>query len=396
MLLGTSSLVVHGDYEVIMIGESSLEVQPENEALLVGESEMWATANDELVIGEGYIQGVTGRGGEGNITHGYGLIPSVIGSGEGGFHVPTPTVIAAGTLAKIGGSGVMTTVHVGTHDSSIPSVFSHGGEGNYGKGSGLLSPVQAFGVYGLPNDEAEMIDFMIAGGTITSTHVLTVVFVSEGTVTDTISLTRVQAVEFISQLEQSDIMTVLGTFTESFIETLTAVDRNSQNVITTDGNTEPDLDTEGMVWVVNTETGASSQYEQYGFNSFFNRPSDGKSYGICSSGIYRLNGDTDAGADISALADFGRSDYGTSHKKKIPYIYLGVGSNGVLYLKVDSDGESYIYEMRNSSTAVKNHRVDVGKGLHGNYWNPVLMNKDGADFDLNAIQFEPIVSSRRI
>jgi hypothetical protein len=156
----------------------------------------------------------------------------------------------------------------------------------------------------------------------------------------------------------------------------------------------PDLDTEGRVWVVNTDTGASSQYEQYGFNSFFKR--DGISYGIANDGIYKLDGDDDAGVDISALVNFGKSNFGITHKKKAPYIYVGIGSDGLMYLKCNVDGSEYVYTMRSSSTAVKNHRFDTGKGLEGTYWNLELMNKEGADFVIASVQFQPLISSRRI
>jgi len=395
-MYGTSSLTVHGDYDVILIGRGLLEVRDEPEVVLIGTSECYATAY-LATIGNALLPAITGIGSDFEYAIGSAELPSVFqNSGDGGFWVPTAITIGFGSLPKIGGSGVVVTIHGGDGSAELPAIIGIGGDFKYGSGSAMLPSITAFGMYGLPNDEADMIDYMVVGSLQETDRILTVIFVSDGNITDTMSLTRIQAVEFISQLEQSDLMTVLGTFTESFIENLTAISRNSQNIVSTDGNVKPDVNDAGMVWVVNTETGASSQYEQYGFNSFFIRPSDGKAYGICPSGIYRLTGDTDDGIEISALADFGRSDYGTPYKKKIPYIYLGVGSNGMLYLKVDADGDSYIYEMRNNSTAVKNHRVDIGKGLHGNYWNPVLMNKNGSNFDLNAVQFEPIISSRKI
>jgi hypothetical protein len=41
-------------------------------------------------------------------------------------------------------------------------------------------------------------------------------------------------------------------------------------------------------------------------------------------------------------------------------------------------------------------RVDIGRGLRSNYWNFELMNREGADFEIDTIKFMPIVLERRI
>jgi len=392
-MYGTSKLTVHGDYDVILIGESELTIVDDPVVILAGSGECYAVA-DVYATGNATLPPISGIGSDSEYSVGSSLLPAIIQtSGESGFWVPTPVTTGYATLPSIGGSAISITVHDSTGDATLPAITGLGGDFKYGVGSAVLPFFTSFGMYGLPNDEADIIDYMIIGTLQDTERILSVVFISEGTISDTYTLNRLQAVQFISTLEQSDSMTVLGTFTQSFIDTITASSRNSQNIVVA-GNVKPDLNDEGQVWVVNVDTGASSQYEQYGFNSFFNR-SDG-AYGICSSGIYRLSGSTDAGFPISALVDFGRSDFGTSLKKKNPYVYLGIGSNDEMYLKVDCDGVSHVYLMTNNTIAVKNHRVKVGKGKHGNYWSFTLMNKDGADFDLNAIQFEPIISSRSI
>jgi hypothetical protein len=123
---------------------------------------------------------------------------------------------------------------------------------------------------------------------------------------------------------------------------------------------------------------------------------DGYCYGIADDGIYRLDGDTDAGIDIDALLEIGRSDLGIPNKKKIINVYAGVSSTGKMYLKVDADEQVYTYEARSSSTAIKTHRFDAGKGLEGNYYNLTLINQDGCDFDLETIHFEPIALKGKI
>lgn len=155
----------------------------------------------------------------------------------------------------------------------------------------------------------------------------------------------------------------------------------------------PDVDESSRVWVMNLDTGASSQYEGYGFNSFYE--SEGSYYGVADDGIYLLEGHTDSGISIDALVEFGLSNLGTTYKKAVKNVYLGVGSSGKMYLKVKADAETYIYEARSSSTEIMNHRVDVGRGLNGTYFNFTLVNK-GNEFDLETISFEPFTMSRKI
>lgn len=393
----TSALYVYGDYDVVMQGASELEIEFDPYVEMSGTSEFYATGNGVgYGGGRSYLPTISGRGGYDNPGYGEGVseLPVIFTNGEGGHYIPPATTIGLSYLPYISGSGVLIRSRAGGGVQFLPTMDSRGGDFLYGVGEATLQPLVTFGMYGLDRLEANMVDYLLIGTGIAAQHVLHVVFISDGTISDTISLTRIQSIEFLSQLNQSDTMSVLGTFTQSFIDNLTIESRHGENVITGSGYITPALDSEGMVWVVNIDTGASSQYEQYGFNSFFER--DGEAYGVADNGIYRLEGDTDAGLQISALADFGKSNFGTSFKKKCPYVYLGVGSDGSMYLKVDADEQTYVYEMRNNSEAIENHRVDVGKGLQGNYWNFTLMNRDGADFDLDSIQFEPIVSSRRI
>jgi hypothetical protein len=77
-------------------------------------------------------------------------------------------------------------------------------------------------------------------------------------------------------------------------------------------------------------------------------------------------------------------------------VYLAVASDDVMILRVEADGEDYFYEARSSSNELSNHRVDLGRGLEGVNWSFSLLNKNGADFDLESLQFVPIVKKRRI
>jgi hypothetical protein len=67
-----------------------------------------------------------------------------------------------------------------------------------------------------------------------------------------------------------------------------------------------------------------------------------------------------------------------------------------MILKVDADGIMRYYEARTNSEALRQHRVDVGRGTRGVFWNFTVMNQNGDDFELANVEFQPITVQRRI
>lgn len=148
------------------------------------------------------------------------------------------------------------------------------------------------------------------------------------------------------------------------------------------------------VWVVNAETGASTRYENYPFNSF--AFFDGAYYGCRSDGIYRLDGDTDNGAPIQTMMSFGKRDFGTSALKQVTHVYAGLSSGGRLFLKTIVNGEEFTYVARTASEDLRQQRFDLGRGLRANYLEFELYNADGDDFELASVEFLVVPLNRRI
>lgn len=151
----------------------------------------------------------------------------------------------------------------------------------------------------------------------------------------------------------------------------------------------------GETWVVNAESGASSFYEGFNFNSFGTVA--GQPYGARTDGLYLLSGDTDAGASIRASVSFGRTDFRTRQLKRMEYAYVGLASSGTMYLKIKvRDGEEYTYAARRSDDYMSVQRVDVGRGIRAAFLAFELYNSDGCDFELNSVEFQAAELSRRI
>lgn len=156
----------------------------------------------------------------------------------------------------------------------------------------------------------------------------------------------------------------------------------------------PVLSQQGDVWVVNDDTGASSNYENYGFTSY--AKFQGRHYGVKSDGVYLLEGSTDKGALIRSSIALGRHDFGTTAKKAVPNCYIGLSSSGNVFLKVVADGQTYFYKTVRNNGALTTQRVQLGKGLKASHLVFELYNETGADFEIDSIEFEVAQLDRRI
>lgn len=145
-------------------------------------------------------------------------------------------------------------------------------------------------------------------------------------------------------------------------------------------------------WVVNTRTGAVTEYGNYEFNSFAQR---GHKYlGASSTGLYELNGDDDQGADIIARIKSGWAQFAGSRYSMFKAAYLGVHGSGDVFFKVEAGtGETYTYQVVVQD--MQTTKVRMGKGLRARYFSFELVTT-GQDFDLDTIEFVPIVAQRRV
>lgn len=154
-------------------------------------------------------------------------------------------------------------------------------------------------------------------------------------------------------------------------------------------------------WVLNTEAAMPvSEYDNYLFNSLAYSPDE--MLGCTDQGLYVLDGEDDAGADIDAKITSLMLDFDTTKLKRMSTAYMGYTSNGQLLLKIRSVDQGqfveYWYEGRNPDEQVPpgQNRMKIGKGLRSRYWTFELVNIDGSDFELDKVELYPIVLQRRI
>lgn len=184
--------------------------------------------------------------------------------------------------------------------------------------------------------------------------------------------------------------TVYSTLFDSAAEQIAVGDRATTAVFRiVDGGFRDD----GVAWVVNAESSASTRYDTYGFNSFARI--GGKHYGARQDGVYLLEGTSDAGEPITSGVSFGKQDFGTQALKHMNAVYAGVSSTGTLFLKVGDGKNSYTYKARRKDDHMRTQRFDTGRGLRANYFD-LQLTSDADAFELDSVTFHVLPSSRRI
>lgn len=149
-------------------------------------------------------------------------------------------------------------------------------------------------------------------------------------------------------------------------------------------------------WVLNTATGATSEYQGLQFNSLA-RIGD-RYFGASETGVHELVGANDNGVAIATYVQTGLIDFGDTHEKMVPYAYLAADAEGRIALGVSASGENGVaqhwYEATMDNAAVKNLRIPVGRGLRGRHWKFEVASDALKKFD--ALTTLPVVLSRRV
>lgn len=145
------------------------------------------------------------------------------------------------------------------------------------------------------------------------------------------------------------------------------------------------VELEGEVWecyALNTPKFYPSMYSGYNFNSYC--VFENRAFAANETGIYELDGDTDAGAEIHTGIILNQTDFGFPNQKRFRRGYFGItGAHPVVILEADN-GEREVYAINDRGKSVMSH------GLKAKKWTLSV-----ADFDtLDIIKLIPIMLSK--
>ena len=388
-MLGKGYLHIY-DFDVLFKGYGSLQVGlPEQLASVIftGTGVLYTNGTTDYI--RAYFPGMAGQLFE--TVDGYGGVsgtfpPMAVALEEYAF-VPSGLEYIFALFPSMVCSMTTTDIDPGEINATFPSLVGRiYEEEEYGEISATFPSQYGLLFEGGPPQEAWLLETILcldaARGDIEH-----IIFIDEtGTITNTVSASRILIAAIIEQVTASDSASLLATFYAPGFEAGT---------IYADGNLEvgslPGLEIEDRVWVVNIDTGASSQYYNFGFNSFFTDEATGIDYGVADDGIYQLDVTTDQDSAIEYLLEVGKSNYGSHRQKKSYAVYVGAKLNGDTFLKVDIDGIEKVYSVGNTAS-MQPTRVGLSHRHTGTYWNLTLV---GNDCNISDIEFKLLPRGRR-
>lgn len=150
------------------------------------------------------------------------------------------------------------------------------------------------------------------------------------------------------------------------------------------------------VFVMNTSTNAVSEYTNHRFNSF--AEIGGAYYGAGPDGFTKLDGTTDAGANINWQVRTGQMDDKQPGLKRLPEVVLGLRASGPVRVRVwPNDNEYYDYMLPNVKTnTIRQHRVKPGKGMESRYFAVELQGVSNSAIELDSLMVNMTQTTRRI
>ena len=145
-------------------------------------------------------------------------------------------------------------------------------------------------------------------------------------------------------------------------------------------------------WAMNTRTAAVTEYSNFEFNSYAQLGT--KYVAARADGLYELTGDTDAGASIIADLKSGFAQWSSTHLGRIKAAYIATRGGGNYVLKITTgEGDEVVYSV--ATQGMRSAKIHMGKGLRTRYFAFELISV-GQDFDLDTLEFVPLVVQRRV
>ncbi len=156
-----------------------------------------------------------------------------------------------------------------------------------------------------------------------------------------------------------------------------------------------DNNNEYISYLLEPETFSVSTYSNYNFTGSckFNN----EYLFINREGLYKYGGEMDEDNYITAKVQTSALDFNTSNLKQVPYFYIGVTNSNKLLLKLSVDGKATVYYRLNKKTQyLSNQKISIGKGLIGRYFQFELITEDNTDFNMESIEFTPLILKRKL
>jgi hypothetical protein len=312
---------------------------------------------------------------------GVGVLVPLYAAGEG-LAPPPAYALGGGFILGLQSASFGYTGTVGSGSGSFKRLEVIGAEDTYAQGSGSFNSLASLGENYTPADEVLMLNTMIAFQDAVGETTLFVVL------DNNMGVAGVFTIETILEALMEESLGVGSAYvTEQELLALIMSTMSARGIAS-------DEALDYTVWALNTEAMGSTRYENYAFNSMAKVGT--RYYGANSSGLYLLEGSSDNGEDIVSRINLGKQNFGSLLRKALPFMYMGVASNGHLVLKVEADGQTFYYTTEDQGQGLKAQRFKLGRGLRASFYQMTLENYGGTHFEISDIEFTPIELNRRL
>lgn len=139
--------------------------------------------------------------------------------------------------------------------------------------------------------------------------------------------------------------------------------------------------------VMNTRTGAVTEYDNFGFQSITPTLAGN------ATGLYALGGNLDIDQPIVGSIITGKTLWSDLKKKFIEVVHFAMTGSGTSAMTVATKSTSYSYPFQVRAAGVS--RAKPGRGIRENYLAFGYSNTDGADFQLDSIDVIQYPSNNR-
>ncbi len=169
----------------------------------------------------------------------------------------------------------------------------------------------------------------------------------------------------------------------------------ADGVILADGGTQGSFDPYDAInnptqFAVDPVTGAVSIYTGYDFDQYASVGQD--LYAVRADGVYLLRGADDAGQLINAGVDLGASSFGTTRAKNIEAVYLGLETDGEVYVRVAAAGGERIYRVVKRGPLL---RALCAKGVTDRTWGVKIDIEQATAADMDVVEIFTGINTRR-
>lgn len=144
-------------------------------------------------------------------------------------------------------------------------------------------------------------------------------------------------------------------------------------------------------WCSNVESKATTQYSGWDFTSVTDQ------YGTKADGIYSLV----AKSAVVWSFGLGKTDFGSEEQKRLPTAYIGAACPSQIemtvgYVDERGNAQSYTYLTRGACEALKQQRIDSGRGIRASWFDLSFGNSPGDEATIATLSFLPYKTMRRI